>query len=387
LDADTAKLFRAFQANLLSLISHELRTPLMGVLNALTLLEEGEGRPAENPMSQPELLRMARSNAQRLQRTLTTLLDLASLEAGSFHVRLREVHLSRLVRARLADLQPFLRDQSLDVEVDVSPADVGAPILADPQKLGRVLDLCLEVLAVRSERAAPFKITIGPGRVDFTLTLTHEGRGHWEKAWSHALIARQGGVGSPSSAFGGVVQSEEAFLSRTEEGLGGELLLIHEIMRLHKGELQAQMGPAASLKVSLVVPSLSSDEGVRAVLASRIYGISGELRCVGLVLMEVPKGAGGSAPGSQDAEEFGAQVRKTLFRSSDTAYAMPDLKCVALILEDCRKDDAPHLLERIQKNLGRRVRFGVAECPADSLDPVELIRLAHERLSKTLRPA
>src|SRR4051812_15448036 len=36
-------LFRAFQANLLSLISHELRTPLTGILNALSVLEEGGG--------------------------------------------------------------------------------------------------------------------------------------------------------------------------------------------------------------------------------------------------------------------------------------------------------------------------------------------------------
>ncbi len=388
LDADSGKLFRAFQANLLSLISHELRTPLMGILNALMLLEEQGGAPGENALSSAELVRMARNNAQRLQRTLTTLLDLASLEAGNFHVRLREVHLSRLVRARLAEMQSFLREQSLSVEVEAGPVsapasgkdgDAGAPVLADPLKLGRVIDLCLEVLAIRAERAAPFKIKVGAGRIDFILQLTHDGRRNWDEAWSHALIAKQSGFSSPSSAFGGVVQSEEAFLTRTEEGLGGELLLIHEILKHHKGELLAATGVGGSLQVSLVLPSLSNDEGVRAVLSSRIYGISGELRCVGLVLVEVPKGA--------ETEEFSMQIRKTLFRSSDTAYAMPEARMVALILEDCRKEDAPHLMERIQKNLGRRVRFGVAECPADSLDPADLIRIAAESLVKSSRPA
>src|SRR4051794_1670953 len=50
-------LFRAFQSNLLSLVSHELRTPLTGILNALSVLEEGA---PSGDFSAEELITMAR---------------------------------------------------------------------------------------------------------------------------------------------------------------------------------------------------------------------------------------------------------------------------------------------------------------------------------------
>src|SRR4051812_17953351 len=118
-------LFRAFQANLLSLISHELRTPLTGILNALSVLEEGA---ASGDFSADELVRMARHNAQRLHRTLMTLLDLAALESGTFHVRLREIDLIKLVSARLEAHQYLLRDGTLPIRKVMS---AGSPVLAD----------------------------------------------------------------------------------------------------------------------------------------------------------------------------------------------------------------------------------------------------------------
>src|SRR5690606_1057034 len=154
-------LFKAFQSNLLSLISHELRTPLMGILNALSLLDEASAGASD--LSADELIAMARRNAHRLQQTLASLLDLASLESGTFHARLREVDLPRVVRGRVQSRESFLRDQQVEVDLKTlvcgeSSDHAETPLLADPQKLGRAIDLCLDVIVPRIESGAPLEV-------------------------------------------------------------------------------------------------------------------------------------------------------------------------------------------------------------------------------------
>jgi hypothetical protein len=364
-------LFRAFQSNLLSLISHELRTPLMGILNALGLLEEG-GDSGE--LSATELIRMARQNALRLNHSLASLLDLAALDSGSFHARFKEVDLHRLVSGRLDAHRPLFRDRNLRVE-ETADATVGTPVLADPQKLGRALDLWFQVLVPRAETGSEVKLRISSNKISLSFQLTSGNESLWDAAWSQALAGYQGGVASPSSAFGGVMQSEQAFLTRMEEGLGSEFLLIHEILRIHFGQFEASR---EGLKVTLeaALPELSSEEGLMAVLASRAYEISTELGTVALVLLQVPHGT--------PSEAFAAEIKKSLFRASDAVYSIPKRQLVALVLDDCKPEDAPRLMERIGAKLNKKgvapLVFGAAQCPADGLDPAMLLPLAESRL-------
>jgi len=97
LDPQDTELFQAFQSNLLSLISHELRTPLTGIINALGVIDN-EGTSSEMGK---EFLSIARRNAQQLNHSLSSLLDLAAIESGAFHVRFTEIDLRRLVQQRL----------------------------------------------------------------------------------------------------------------------------------------------------------------------------------------------------------------------------------------------------------------------------------------------
>lgn len=225
-------LFRSFQSNLLSLVSHELKTPLMGVLNALTLLEEQDLGGA---FSVPELTVMAKKNALKLQSALASLLDLASLESKNFHVKLREVDLWRLVESKVKTLHSLLHGQELTISLECLLKE-GQTLLADPQKLGRALELALSYLLSRVQKKTELKISVAPLEISLEFDLKPNGEQAWDESWMQGLAGFQGGVGSPSSVFSGVLQSEQAFLSRTEEGLGSELLLIHEILKQHQGK-------------------------------------------------------------------------------------------------------------------------------------------------------
>lgn len=352
------KLFRAFQHNLLSLISHELRTPLMGILNALTLLEEG----------QPDGLPVARRNAERLNRALAALLDLAALESGTFHARLREVNLSKVARHRVEAHRAQWADRRL--EVRFQGENTGA-VLADPQKIGRALDLCFHSVLAQAEPGTAVEIRVAPGIVGAEFRLAEGLDAAWDQGWTEALAGFEGGAGRPGFAFGGTLQSEQAFLTRVEEGLGGELLLVHQILKLHGGRL-AGVRRGRAISLALELPALGSEEGVRAVLASRAFAVTNELASVALALIDVPTG--------HDPSAFLERVRSQLFRASDAVYALPEKRRLALVLDDCKAEDAPKLLDRIRKAVGVPFSFGVATCPGDTLDPGALLTIASGRL-------
>jgi len=372
-------LFRAFQANLLSLISHELRTPLMGVLNALQLLE---GRDGAGDFSSEELVSMARRNAQRLYRTLSALLDLAALESGTFHARLREVDLPRILKSRIDAHRDIFSDHGISVTVsadDEPGADVETALLGDPQKLGRAIDLCLEILVQRASAEEGFQVRISGAAVRFQCSLKAESIDQWKTSWLQAQAGHEGGVAAPGSAFAGTLQSEQAFLSRMEEGLGSEFLLVHEILRRHRGKFTGEFdlsGAARNVTLKIELPELSSEEGLCAVLASRTGGATSELGGSTLAIVQVP----GNGPINRGlVDEFRGKIKRTLFRASDAVYSLPRTGEVALVMDDCRPEDAPRLLNRLEMSLGLKLSAGVSSCPEDGFDPEHLIELARRR--------
>jgi hypothetical protein len=371
LTAQDETLFRAFQSNLLSLISHELRTPLMGILNALGLLEEGGDL---GTLSTEELIRMARQNAQRLHHALGSLLDLAALDSGSFHARLKEVDLHRLMGSRTDAHRLLFKDRGLTVrEEKMESKAAGTPVLGDHQKLARAIDLCYLLLIPRAESGSEIQLRISSTRILIEFKLTPGSENIWDTAWSQALVGYEGGVASPASAFAGVMQSEQAFLTRVEEGLGSEFLLIHEILRLHGGTFNAER-KGSQVKLALEVPGLSSEVGLKAVLASRAHEVSRELGSVALVLLKIPQ--------SFTAQTFTAEIKKNLFRPSDAVYSLPERELVALVLDDCKLDDAPLLIKRLYAG---PLKYGAAQSPSDGHDPALLLPLAESRLQAALK--
>jgi hypothetical protein len=366
LSPQDASLFKAFQSNLLSLISHELRTPLMGIINSLSLLDdEAAAIPKE------ELLKMARKNSQRLNSVLSSLLDLAAIESGTFHARLREIDFTKTIKNRVANAQPMIREHG--VQVKWSEVAV-PPILADAQQVGRASDLCLQAILPRVARESTLEIKLSPAQIEFWFQMREDARAIWEQSWAEAQAGVEGGISNSVSAFTGVLQSEEAFLTRQEEGLGSEFILIHEIMRIHNGAFR-ETRDLKRRALILKFPEVSSEEGVRAVLTSRAYDVSTELKAVALILINVPK--------KTDVDSFSKLLKSNLFRSSDAVYPLYERRQTGLVLDDCKAEDVPHLVSRLKREIGKQypnLRFSYAHCPGDELDPSKIFDLAEERL-------
>lgn len=342
----------------------------MNILNSLTLLEQ----PQAGDFKPGELVSIAHQNAQRLHRTLAALLDLASLEGGTFHVTLREVDLLRLVSERVRAQESTLKAHRLEFAMEVEPelAEGAAPILADPQKLGRAVELLFESTLAWARAGSMLKLRISLAAVELEFEPEESKRKRWAGSWQEALAGFESGIASPGSIFGGVLQSESAFLTRQEEGLGSEFLLLHEIMRRHEGRFEAQTkGGKTVLRLSF--RKLESLEALRAVLASRIGRASTEIGSVALALIQVPRGS--------TAEQFRRQVRGALFRSTDSVYTLAERGQVAAVLDDCKPEDAPVLMGRIAEKLGMPLQYGTAICPSESMEPDSLIEIADKKLA------
>jgi hypothetical protein len=425
LDPAVLRLFQSFQSNLLSLVSHELRTPLMGILNALSLLEQEAAAQVTSPAGESppgpasEWLAMASRNARRLHETLSSLLDLAELDCGMLRATLREVDPVRLASARVQAVTVASATTATATAVTTTTAAGVAhePLLrftatqkgdgiflADPKRLGRAIDLtlgfALENRAPGSEVELRWRTLADCWELVCEFSPDPNRSTEAREAWSQALAASQAGI----SPFAGVARSESGFLARSAEGLGAELLLVHALMKLHEGEFRWETTASAAAKVkgsvSLVLrfPRRGARETLLAVLRSRVARIDPEgdagTGSLGVAVLSVeqpdpPGGAAGRAVVLSEAE-LCAELRARLFRSSD--LVVPDGSGhLVLLLEDCRASDAPRLLERLRLSMleaapgrargGLKLRWGVVSVPEDGLDPELLLGLAASRLA------
>ncbi|MFC4256723.1 DUF4118 domain-containing protein [Altererythrobacter xixiisoli] len=99
------------RAALLSSVSHDLRTPLTAILG---ITQELRGAV------QDDRLDMLESEAQRLNRFIANLLDMARVEAGVIRLKLEPVDLTDAIGSAVHDTRRALAGH--DIELDVSPS-------------------------------------------------------------------------------------------------------------------------------------------------------------------------------------------------------------------------------------------------------------------------
>jgi two-component system, OmpR family, sensor histidine kinase KdpD len=121
--SESEKLHRS----LLNAVSHDLRTPLSSIMGAVTgLLAEGE---VYDPEAKNTLLRTIREGAQRMNRFITNLLDMARLESGILKPNKEWCDVQDLIGVSLNEVQDSLpRDRlrlSLSEDLPLVEADFG----------------------------------------------------------------------------------------------------------------------------------------------------------------------------------------------------------------------------------------------------------------------
>jgi two-component system phosphate regulon sensor histidine kinase PhoR len=129
-DITGQKVIQTRNAEFVSAVSHEMKTPLSSIRAYVELLVDGE---AEDDATQEEFLGVINNQADRLQRLIDNLLNLARIEAGVVAVNKSALSLNELLAEALGVMQPAAQDKQIALGSEFSPLYLG--VLADRDML------------------------------------------------------------------------------------------------------------------------------------------------------------------------------------------------------------------------------------------------------------
>ena len=118
----------------MSQVSHELRTPMTSIRSFSEILLETTQITEEE---KTKFLSIIHDESLRLTRLLDEILDIGRLEAGSLELPMEAVNVESLVEASLASVAGVIRQQSIDIEINLESND--HEILANKDRLRQVL--------------------------------------------------------------------------------------------------------------------------------------------------------------------------------------------------------------------------------------------------------
>jgi signal transduction histidine kinase len=123
------------RTDLLSTIAHELRTPLTAVRTCVGVLRDPATSPS--PAEIDTLLDTIERNADRMQRVVGDILEIARFRTGQIYLQLRPFDASALAREAVASLTPLAAKRGQAIELDVPVVPI--PVFGDHRRLEQAL--------------------------------------------------------------------------------------------------------------------------------------------------------------------------------------------------------------------------------------------------------
>jgi signal transduction histidine kinase len=133
--AERLRDLEALRTDLSATIAHELRTPLTAIRTCASLLLSEDARPTEE--QHRALVETIERNAERMQRVVGDILDLARFRAGSIALQLRRFDVVTMSEDVIASLEPVTRDRGIVVRVSAAHRPVA--VYADHRRLEQAL--------------------------------------------------------------------------------------------------------------------------------------------------------------------------------------------------------------------------------------------------------
>ncbi len=163
----------ALRTDLLSTIAHELRTPLTAMRTCLGLLLDPATQPS--PEEHQRLLETAARNADRVQRLIGDLLDLARFRAGRVRLQLRRFDARMLATGVAGAIEPLAERRGQRIEV-VAP-DEPSWVFGDHRRLEQALTNLVSNAQKFSPDGGRIEVTVERSDGEVRWTVTDEGPG------------------------------------------------------------------------------------------------------------------------------------------------------------------------------------------------------------------
>jgi len=134
-DLSARKALDALRDDLMAMIYHDLRSPLSNIISSLDMLHML--MPQSDKGTLQPVLTIAQRSADRMQRLISTLLDIYRLEAGQMVSERQPVDVQKLIHEGLDAVQPVLETKNQVMSIEAQP-DLPA-VLIDTDMIRRVL--------------------------------------------------------------------------------------------------------------------------------------------------------------------------------------------------------------------------------------------------------
>jgi signal transduction histidine kinase len=224
------------RTDLLSTIAHELRTPLTALRTSVGLLADPASSPTEE--QRRTLVATIERNADRMQRLIGDILDLARFRSGSIRLQLRRFDACELAESAIASVQPLA--DARGVAIALSGGDDRPSVFGDHRRLEQALVNLVSNAQKFSPAGAEVEVRVA----------SRAGLVRWQ------VVDRGPGIADADQAR----LFERFFVgrgdrSRAREGVGLGLPTALAIAQAHGGtiEVDSEVGHGSSF--TLVVPA------------------------------------------------------------------------------------------------------------------------------------
>jgi signal transduction histidine kinase len=163
----------------MAVVSHDLRNPLGSVSAAAELLLDVP-LPEDRQRQQLQIIQRA---AERMNRLIQDLLDVARIEAGGLLVRPRSLDIVPLLREGAELMQPRVRERGLEVDV-LEPGELPA-VRADYDRTLQVLTNLLVNAVRHTPRGGRIELGAGLENGQVTVRVSDTGAGIPDEALPH----------------------------------------------------------------------------------------------------------------------------------------------------------------------------------------------------------
>ncbi|NYE60680.1 signal transduction histidine kinase [Duganella sp. 1224] len=215
-------------------VSHEFRTPLTLLLGPVRDALEDDAAPL--PPAQRERLLLMQRNALRLQKLVNTLLEFSRVQAGRAQARFVAADLVTLTSDLASSFRSAIEGAGMRLEVDCRP--LVAQVYVDPAMWEKiVLNLLSNAFKFTFEGEIRVRQYIAGDKL--RLEVADTGTGIARDQLAH-LFDRFHRV--------------EGARSRTHEGSGIGLALVHDLVALHGGQIGVESEPGRGSLFRVTVP-------------------------------------------------------------------------------------------------------------------------------------
>ncbi|MCP3104122.1 response regulator [Myxococcus sp. K15C18031901] len=220
-----------------STVSHELRTPLTSIRGSLGLLEGGI--VGEMPAQALDMVRIARTNTERLIRLINDILDLEKMEAGKLELKLASLECHELVEATFSGVRGMADAAGVSLRADVE----------DAPKVRGDRDRLIQVLTNLVSNAVKFS----PAGAEVTVRVRSEGSGQVR----FGVVDRGPGIAEEQrQKLFGRFQQLDGSDTRSKGGTGLGLAISQAIVNQHGGRIEvvSELGRGSTFTFTLEAP-------------------------------------------------------------------------------------------------------------------------------------